>query len=252
MKRAAVLAAVGLGAYLITLLVTAPATSVLAMLQGGDRPHLHWQRAHGTVLAGSAEGVVLDGLDAVTLQWRWLPWDLLRGSLGYRIIVRDQQLDLTGLLRWDWRARLSLAQVQGRLPLERAARDLGQPALVEGRVEAALDRVDIGPDGRLVRAIGRVHLTDLRMAMGERARLGNVRVELEPGPEPVQARLEDDGGPLELDARLHLSAEGYYELQGRLGLRSDAPPELRRVAFVLGQPGADGYWRLETSGHIRQ
>jgi len=84
MKRWSLLA-IGLGAYALALIATAPATLVDAGLQRASHGRLRLAEAQGTLWSGSGQIEIRDAGGrtgvAKSLAWRFLPESLLRGRL---------------------------------------------------------------------------------------------------------------------------------------------------------------------------
>lgn len=84
MKRVVRLAALGVGAYVLILIVTFPATRISASLE--DRvADLAMNGVSGSLFSGQARQVVYQGLDLGTIHWQFRPWLLLLGRLEYKV-----------------------------------------------------------------------------------------------------------------------------------------------------------------------
>jgi general secretion pathway protein N len=82
--RAWRLFALGVGAYLLILVLTFPAARVSSMLQ--DRiTDLSLNGVSGSVFSGEAAQLVYQGLDLGPLRWKFRPLALLLGRIEYRI-----------------------------------------------------------------------------------------------------------------------------------------------------------------------
>jgi general secretion pathway protein N len=78
------LIALGIGAYLLVLVATFPATRVSGMLQ--DRiADLSLNSVSGSVFSGEAAQLVYQGLDLGPVRWQFRPLALLLGRIEYRI-----------------------------------------------------------------------------------------------------------------------------------------------------------------------
>jgi general secretion pathway protein N len=81
------LVALGVGAYLLILVTTFPATRVSGMLQ--DRvADLSLNGVSGSVFSGEAAQIVYQGLDLGPLRWKFRPLALLLGRIEYRIKLK--------------------------------------------------------------------------------------------------------------------------------------------------------------------
>ena len=84
MKRIVRLAALGVAAYVLILIVTFPATRISASLEGRVAD-LAMNGVSGSFFSGQAVQVVYQGLDLGTIHWQFRPWLLLLGRLEYRV-----------------------------------------------------------------------------------------------------------------------------------------------------------------------
>ena len=84
---------IGALAFLITLIVIAPATLVTQFI---DIPNLKVERAQGTLWKGNAE-TVFNSQHIGTLAWRIRPMDLIKGSLTVDLTLVRDGLSLTGV-----------------------------------------------------------------------------------------------------------------------------------------------------------
>jgi len=64
--------------------------------------------------------------------------------------------------------------------------------------------------------------------------------------------LDDESGPLDLEGELVLMRDGSWHLQGTLRARGDADEALTQALALLGQPDAQGRYRFESTGRLRQ
>lgn len=88
MARVWRLAALGIGAYLLVLVITFPASRVSGMLQ--ERiDDLSLNGVSGSVFSGQAAQLVYQGLDLGPLHWQFRPFALLLGRIEYRIELKN-------------------------------------------------------------------------------------------------------------------------------------------------------------------
>ena len=116
MKRRS-LVAIGLGAYVLGVIATAPATLLDAGLQRASHGRLRLAEAQGTLWSGSGQIEIRDprGQTGVTksLAWRVLPQSLLRGHLVCEVRLEQATRGFPVTLS---PSRIGLADVDIRLP----------------------------------------------------------------------------------------------------------------------------------------
>ncbi len=201
MKRWSLLA-IGLGAYALALIASAPATLVDAVLQGSSHGRLRLAEAHGTLWSGSGQIEIRDtgGRTGVakSLAWRVVPESLLRGHL-----VCEVELDQSAR---RFPVTISLSRI------ELANADISLPATVLGLGVPKL--APLGLTGDVL-----IHVASLsiaRDAMDGNATLqwraagstltpvsplGDYEVRLDGEGMTVHAFLRTIEGPLQLDGK---------------------------------------------------
>jgi general secretion pathway protein N len=201
MKRWSLLA-IGLGAYALALIATAPATLVDAVLQGASHGRLRLAEAHGTLWSGSGQIEIRDtgsrtGI-AKSLAWRVVPESLLRGHL-----ICEVELDQSAT---RFPVTLSLSRI------ELANADISFPAAVLGLGVPKL--APLGLTGDVLIHVASLSIT--RDAMEGNATLqwraagstltpvsplGDYEVRLDGEGMTVHAFLRTIEGPLQLDGK---------------------------------------------------
>jgi general secretion pathway protein N len=142
--------ATGTIAYLVVLVVIAPATVVDAALGRASDGRLRIAEARGTVWSGAGQIQLLDASRQTgitkNIAWRWLPGWLLRGRL-----VCEMELDSSAR-----RFAVTLSPTR----IEVADADISVPAAILGMAEPKLAPFGLG--GELV-----VHIADLMIVAGD-------------------------------------------------------------------------------------
>lgn len=249
MKRALSYSLLGLLAFLLSLLLLAPATLLTETLSA-RLPGFSAQQVEGRAIAGSAQGVRWRGARINRLEWRWQQWALLTGRLEFRLDADDSDLKLTTHAAVSLDRRLRLQDFSGRLPLAKLSALAGQPKLpLQGEVEISLRDLSLNATGLPVAAQGVVYLRNVRATLGQALSLGDFTVQLTSAqPEGVQGAIKDNDGPLALDGVLHLAPDGRYRFNGQAAVRDPGNQPLRQAMNLLGPPGGDGRWALSFSG----
>lgn len=239
----------GLLAFLLFLLLSAPATLVTERL-AKQLPGFSVQAVTGAATDGSAQGVFWRGVRIDRLHWNWQPLVLLTGWLEFHFNIDDPEMRLSGNAAIDAGQHLRFQELTGRLLLTELTVLAGQPQLpLQGVVEFDLTDFRLNPDGQALSASGLVHIIDLKMTLGQPLALGNFTAQLSTAdPEGVQGVIQDNNGPLMLEGRFSLLPEGRYQFDGQASVRDANDRALRQAMNLLGPPGDDGRWTLSFSG----
>lgn len=250
MKRVLRYGLLGLLAFLLSLLLLAPASMITGLL--AERlPGFSVQTVEGLASEGSARGVHWRGARIERLNWNWQALALLTGWLELRLGIDDPEIKLIGNAAINPGRRLRFRDLSGRLPLGRLGALAGYTKLpLQGVVEFNLRDLYLNAAGQPQTANGVVYLLNARTTLGQPLNLGDFIVQLTPAnPEGIQGAVKDkDDGPLALDGTLNLLPDGRYRFTGQAAVRDAGNPALRQAMSLLGPPGGDGRWALNFSG----
>ena len=196
------LIAIGFSAYVVALIVTAPATLVDAAMQDATQGRLRLVEAAGTLWSGSGQIEIRDSTGragiARHITWRILPESLLRGRL-----VCEVELGQTGQ-RFSVTAspsRIELANVDISLPA--AMLGMGMPKLaplgLTGEILVHVAALSIARDAMQGNATLQWH--GAGSTLTPVAPLGDYEVRLDGEGKTVHAYLRTIEGPLQLDGK---------------------------------------------------
>lgn len=191
---------VGLCAYAVCLIATAPATLVDAILQETSKGKLGLAEARGTIWSGAGQIEIRDADSrngiAKNLEWRVLVESLLRARLICEIVL-DQSSK-------PFRVALSPSR------LEVAEADIDLPAAVLGIAAPKLAPLRLTGDARLhlaaivlsrsdVRGIGTLQWMSAGSALTSVSPLGDYELRIEGDGAQLRGLLRTLRGPLQLD-----------------------------------------------------
>ncbi|WJW75221.1 type II secretion system protein N [Thiohalobacter sp. IOR34] len=233
--------------YLLFLLATLPARQLLPLLP----EWLHLAEVTGSVWAGSAAQWQAGSLRGGPLLWSLRPLALLGGRLEY-----DLAIQMPG---GSARARLGHG-----LAGDGYLRDLawtqdaaGLPALPWGGVRLGGElRLDVElaefEAGWPLQLDGRLRWQDAALRAPLQLALGNLQARLDVDPQRrLRARIQDDGGPLEVVGSAWLAPDHGYGIDLQLRARPGADAGLVDTLGLLGRPDAAGRHRLERQGRFQ-
>jgi hypothetical protein len=239
----------GLLAFLLSLLLLAPATLITEPL--AERlPGFSVQTVEGTATDGVANGLSWRGVRLNRLVWDWRPLALLTGWLEFHLKTDDPEIQLTGKAAINSGRYLRLQNLTGHLRLAELMILAGQPKLpLQGVVEFDLRDARLNPMGQPLTADGVAHLRNLRVMLGQPLMLGDFTAQLKTAdPEGIQGVIQDNNGPLALEGIFSLMPDGRYRFNGQAAVRDANNRPLRQAMNLLGPPGSDGRWALSLSG----
>jgi len=249
MKRVLRYGLLGVLAFILSLLLLAPATLVTDRL--AERlTGFSAQAVEGQATEGSARGVRWRGVWIERLNWNWQALALLTGWLEFQLDADDPEIKLNAKLAVNPARRWRLRDANGQLLLARLGALVGPAKLpLQGVVKFNLRELSLNAAGHPQTADGVVHLLNARTTLGQPLNLGDFTVQLMPAtPEGIQGAVKDNDGPLALEGALNLLPDGRYRFTGHAAVREAGNPALRQAMNLLGPPGGDGRWALNYSG----
>ena len=235
--RTRTLVLLGAGVFAVVLVATLPASLIAGRLPAG----VVLDGVYGSVFAGGADSVTVNGAPLGELAWSFRPSALLALSLGYHVDLKGPADEAHGNLTLGAGGRLALDEFKLSAPVATLTQAAGQAASVAG---AGRLRADIG-SARLVRGwpealSGTIQIEDLKPAMLS-VPIGNYEVRFEPGAKagtnaPLRGTVRDVKAPLAVSAQLTLQRDRTYVIEGTLTPRPTTPAEILPTLDALG-PG---------------
>ncbi len=196
------LLAIGLGAYALALIATAPATLVDAGLQRASHGRLRLAEAQGTLWSGSGQIEIRDAGGrtgvAKSLAWRFLPESLLRGRL-----VSEVELDQSAR---RFPVTISLSRIEianAEISLPATVLGLGVPKLAPlGLTGDVLLRVaSLSIERKEMQGNATLQWRDAGSVLTPISPLGDYELRLDGEGATVHAYLRTIQGPLRLEGK---------------------------------------------------
>ncbi|MBI4938652.1 MAG: type II secretion system protein N [Nitrosomonadales bacterium] len=215
-KRAAVLFFVS--AFLLTLLVTAPASLLDRYLQSVSRGRLVLANASGTIWSGSATPALLrqEGypLALPPLRWAISAWPLLGGSIEARLQWGAMQPE-SGMRILVSPGTVELHRAQLILPARiiEEVSPLLKPAQLRGQLRIQSEQISFS--GRGVEGAATVEWQQAGSALSSVDPLGNYRLALNGAGDRIEIGLTTASGKLLLEGQGSWSAARGLEFRGR-------------------------------------
>jgi general secretion pathway protein N len=200
----------------------------------------------GSVWRGNATEASVHGFYLRDLQWRWLPAALARGRIGYSLkaVPGTGFLDVTvGIAP---AGVVHVSDLRAAVPLPQLETALGIRGL-EGTANIDFPRLTIR-EGLPAMAEGNIEVTSIVVPLIAPTPLGRYRAEFQTQDGSIVAAVLDDGGVVDLTARLQISSDRAYDFLGYVAPTASTPPPLLRQMQLLGTPDAEGRYELRFSG----
>lgn len=238
----------GIGAFLLALLIVLPVRWVAPLLPPAVRCTA-WQgsvwrgQCNGLEVAATPQPVQLD-----ELRWRLQPLALLRLSLAAQVQLSGSAGSAEGHVERRAGGALLLRDVALRARVNRQL--LGVlPAGWQGQLETSALALRL--DGNTLHELaGAIVLRELVDGRGQQ--LGSYRLTFPAGSAaPWTGALQDDSGPFEVRARLVVQADRSWAMDGTVLPRDAAGRAFEPQLQLLGPRDASGRYRLSVSGNFR-
>jgi len=242
------LLAAGLAAFIVFLIIQAPARIGLAMLADTG---LRGAGISGTVWNGRVQAATLGQLPITDLRWQLSPLRLLVGRAA--VDVDGQLADgfINGRIEFGF-GQLQLRGFRLSSTLDALGLGLGLP-LGGGPFSCEIERAVVRA-GWFTALVAELRLAEmpLPIPMGPDAAPGGFTISFAAdrisAGEPLEGLVQNLGGPLEVQARVMLTPPTSYELTGLARPLPGAPPELAQGLAMLGPRNPDGSYEFTLAG----
>ena len=252
-KRLAWLISLGLVAVLLFAVFTLPASLIAGPLR---RAGLESPSYSGSVWSGRADGLAWRGVSLGDVQWRLSAAPLLRGRIAGDVHLSRADGSASSRVSTTFGGEIHLEATQIDLPVEvLSALPIGVPKGWRGRVVANVKELVLA-GGWPTALSGTLDMNGLVAPPPRNAAVGSFHVVMpDPqgapaGSDALAARVADKDGPFSVDARLTLSRDRSFLLEGTLAPRGSVPPGLERSLQLLGPADAAGRRPFSVSGTL--
>jgi hypothetical protein len=240
----------GLVSFSLSLLLLIPATIIHPLL---TKSGAITSGLDGTIWSGSARTLSAGPLRFDQLRWRFEPWRLLRGELGAHIEAQLPDGFFSGHVSRSLGGTLAVRDLEAAAPLQ--ALSPGMAAMTgNSQLSIRMQRI-AWLDGWVETAIGTVQLSEVVLPipiLAGRTPPGNYVLSFDSeslaAGTPLDGKVTDGGGPLEISGVLNLTPPRNYELSATVKARNTAPPELVKVLQSAGPGTPDGGREFSLAG----
>ena len=239
-------------AFLVTLLLHAPAALIHNWTRGGAAAGgAALYGVHGTLADGGFAALTVNNRTVLRdARWTLNPYWLALLRLSVDLEAGGDTVIRVGVSRavfGTWR----LTQLNAAGSVKALLGSLGQPALpVEGqaRLEFPLIRLD---GGIPIEARGTAEIENLSWSLArEPLALGSFTADLSTDDKGIAVDISSGAGPLEMSGTAKLAPDRGYDVHLQLRLRPQAPAQLQTLVGSLGQPDAQGWYHIRRNGSL--
>jgi hypothetical protein len=239
------LAGLGLGLFLLFLVVLLPARVVIGW---AAPPNVAFHGVTGTIWSGSAAQFGVNGKLVGRLRWSDGSILTLIGRPAWDIELDRTDGFLRGRIAASPGGDVSARDLEGATSLP-ALKGLAPVGNADGNLSIRFDELAVA-DGLLDLIRGRVVIDGLRPPGLREGTLGTVSVSF-PGDDeaPLTGLIEVEGGPISVaDARILLQPDGSYEIAGRVAAADNASRDITQALQFMGSPDREGYRQFSLAG----
>lgn len=247
MTRPRLLVALGLGAFVLMLLVTLPAQVVFGQL---GKVGIDATGVSGSVWNGQAAMIRIRQVPLGQLAWDVHVLKLLTGRASATVALKQANAFVEGDVSATPGGRIALTDVSASWPLDGLAA-AGLPAGWKGTANARLTEVVV-EDGLPVALSGTIDLMNVVGPANRPAALGSYRATFPSAAanagDGIAADLKDLDGPIALAATLRVQRDRSYLIDGQIATRPEAPAQVVSALQYLGEADAAGRRPFSLSG----
>jgi len=252
-KTTTVLLGLGLGCYLLFLLITLPAGLIWQYAPSKTRQQIQLSGIQGTVWSGSAEQLYYHGQQIGKLHWSMRPWSLLWGNISFHARVKGLAGKVEGQFTLISDTELEASNVSADLYAEvfddYTRKMFPVPIMLRGKVRANIASLQY-TRGKTLHLTGSLYWKDASVEGVQSFPLGYVKFNAKPEKTGSQIKVQNKGGPLEINGNLILSANGHWNVNLGLLNRDKQRSDIASMLSFIGKPDTTGRYQLKRSGRL--
>ena len=125
----------------------------------------------------------------------------------------------------------------------------GFPVSFDGHIKAFFNNIEIDPGSQVV-IEGRAVLSDLEMIAPQALSLGSVAAKFEKNGNGTRISINDQQGPVQVDAVVTVAETGFYTVNATLTPRASSDATIKNTLVMFGKADNQGRYTFKTRGRI--
>jgi len=234
---------VGVAAYLLFLLVAAPAVKVLPLFQSRLQ-NIQLAGVEGSLWSGKAAQLDVSPLQLKDVRWSFRPFSLFVGRAEFKIHSQLEAQKIRAKVGSTFLGRPYLSDLRGRIRANDLLYWLGlKPVQLDGQLDFHIDDVEWSESG-LPAMAGTVWWSLARLVSPLELVLGNAQLDTQIEDAVTRGTLQATGGALLVQADVELKPDGAYRFDADIQQKGDVPQAVVKFLSAFAEY-KDGNYRLE-------
>lgn len=241
--------AIGLVAYLLFLVINAPAARVLPLLQP-LLPAVQLRNVDGTVWSGSSAWALAGPVQLQAVRWKFRPFALLTGKTEIALNGQLQGRTLQARIGKHWFGGPYLRDLQGLVPVQELLTwmQVGQVG-AQGNLELSLDEVRWS-DARIPAIAGLMTWLPARVVTPMEIDFGKAQLESRLGEGGMSlGKLTTSGSALLVAADVQLNPDGAYRMDAEIRQDGEVPSAVANFLSTFAEY-RNGSYHFEWSNSL--
>ena len=250
----------GVAAFIIFLIVSAPAAIITSTVERYTPVRFHL--VSGSVWHGAAASMRLPGISLGPISWRIRPLSLFRGALAANLDIdstNSSASDIHGnaFVEASFFGNVGVEDAILSADAEWLFTQAAIPAAASGTFELQIEKLSMNLSDPLPQIKGVLKWKNAAVTYPEIHKLGEYQVVLdydssdEHPVEVIKGDIKDINSPLQIQGTALLYTSYRYILDVNVNATDDAPGDLKRVVPLLGTRNDDGAVNIRRQGLLK-
>ena len=245
---------VGIGAYLIFLLATLPASFLTRYILPSITPAgmIKLQSVHGSVWKGEAMDASVNRFSLGHLDWKLNGWGMLLGDIDLKLTFKNENSRGSGLLSLGFGGSTEAEDIELQFPAEFLQPLVyGMPISFSGDLRGSIKSLELRP-GKILKGNGRVVWLSAALRAPQNIELGSFLIALEPVNSGTKLKITDQQqGPVITDIGITVKGDGEYRLNGWMKARDETQQHITEALRLIGRADSSGKFWVSYNGKLR-
>jgi len=234
---------VGAVAYLLFLLMAAPAAKVLPLFQS-QLQNIQLAGIEGSLWSGKAAQLDVSPLQLKDVRWSFRPFGLFVGRAVFKIHGQLQAQRIKAKVGSTLLGRPYLSDLRGRISANDLFYWLGlKQVQLDGQLDFHIEDVEWSESG-LPAMTGNAWWSSARLVSPVELVLGRAQLETQIEDAVTRGKLETIGGALLVQADVELKPDGAYRFNANIQQKGDVPQAVSKFLSTFAEY-KDGSYRLD-------